>query len=220
MTRISKDPETRKREIVAAAQALFIEKGFAETRISDIAKKLGLSQGVFYYYFDSKDAVIDEIVAGYVRELVAASETAVAGLDDPLRRLVAMAEVQRALNTRVNARIHAIRGVDMHERIIRALVLDYVPLMQTALDGHRDNQETRYWLETFVVAGNVLFDPGLFHWPPEAHAARVDHLIALMEQTRNLPVGSLSFYRSLMRAPGPQTGESVKAVDAKPTPTS
>ena len=202
MARISKDPETRKREIVAAAQGLFIEKGFAETRISDIVKKLGVSQGVFYYYFDSKDAVIEAIVAAYMAELIAESERAIGGLRNPLERLAAMAEAQRAVNSRVNARIHAIKGVDMHERIIRALVLDYVPMMQTALDGDTSNPQTRYWLETMVTAGNVLFDPGIFRWSPEEHAARVDHLIALMETTRGLPEGSFGFYRTLMRAPG------------------
>lgn len=200
-SRISKDPETRKREIIDAAQVLFIEKGFAETRISDIARKLGVSQGVFYYYFATKEDVIAEIVSGYMSELIAESERALSGLLDPLARLAAMAEVQRTLNGRVNAQIHAIKGVDIHERIIRALVLDYVPLMQRALDGDCANPDTRYWLEIMVVAGNVLFDPGLFTWPADGHTARVKHLIDLMERTRNLPAGSLGFYGTLMLAP-------------------
>ncbi|MBU1175318.1 MAG: TetR/AcrR family transcriptional regulator [Alphaproteobacteria bacterium] len=215
--RISKDPDTRKREIAAAAQALFVEKGFAETRISDIARRIGVSQGVFYYYFGSKEDVVDAIVAGYMSELIAASEQAAAGVSEPLARLAALAEAQQRINAQVNAGIHAIKGVDIHERIIRALVRDYVPLMQEALDGHGANADTRYWIEAFVVAGNVLFDPGLFRWSDEEHEARVTYLIGLMEKTRNLPAGSLGFYRGLMRAPSTQTDESVTAGDALPT---
>lgn len=199
--RISKDPEVRKREIVAVAQALFIERGFTETRISDIAKRLGVSQGVFYYYFVSKEDVIDAIVASYMDELLAELDRAVVGLASPLARLAAMAEAQRAVNSRINAQIHAIKGVDIHQRVIRALVHEYVPLMQEALDGHRRNDMTRYWLEIMLVAGNVLFDPGVFAWSPDAHAARVEYLIGLMERSRDLPAGSFAFYRGLMRAP-------------------
>jgi AcrR family transcriptional regulator len=215
--RLSKDPQTRKREIIAAAQILFIEKGFAETRISDIARKLGVSQGVFYYYFATKEDVIAEIVSGYMSELVSESERAIAGLEAPLARLAVMAEVQRDLNSRVNAQIHAIKGVDIHERIIQALVLDYIPLMQRALDGDCANPDTRYWLEIMVVAGNVLFDPGLFIWPSEGHLARVEYLISLMERTRNLPAGSLGFYGALMLAPDIGAGRARARRPTSPT---
>ena len=53
--RISKEPEARKQEILETAMKLFAEKGYEKTSISDIAKEIGVAQGLCYRYFPSKD---------------------------------------------------------------------------------------------------------------------------------------------------------------------
>lgn len=63
--RISKDSEERKSEIVDAAEKLFAKNGIANTAVSAIVKELNVAQGLFYYYFKSKDDVIDELVRRY-----------------------------------------------------------------------------------------------------------------------------------------------------------
>ncbi len=55
------DPELVKRrrfEIVDAAVSLFSDLGFYKTKISDIAEKLGVSQGTIYKYFEEKDDIL------------------------------------------------------------------------------------------------------------------------------------------------------------------
>jgi len=54
--------EARPDEVLDAALALFMEKGFAATRVEDIAKRAGLSKGSVYLYFDSKEAVMEGLV--------------------------------------------------------------------------------------------------------------------------------------------------------------
>jgi AcrR family transcriptional regulator len=67
--RITKSIPERRREIVSAARALFIENGFDETQVSDISKKMNVAQGLVYHYFKSKTellyAVIDELTEEY-----------------------------------------------------------------------------------------------------------------------------------------------------------
>ncbi|NLM13212.1 MAG: TetR/AcrR family transcriptional regulator [Epulopiscium sp.] len=58
--RISKPPEERKKEIVKAAMELFMTKGYKNTTISDITKKLKISHGLLYYHFKSKEQVLAE----------------------------------------------------------------------------------------------------------------------------------------------------------------
>ena len=48
----------RKIQILDAAMDTFAEKGFHKTRMSDIAETSGLSKGSLYWYFDSKDSII------------------------------------------------------------------------------------------------------------------------------------------------------------------
>jgi deazaflavin-dependent oxidoreductase (nitroreductase family) len=50
--------EERKAQILDAAKVTFAERGFSKTRMSDIAEESGLSKGALYLYFESKDAII------------------------------------------------------------------------------------------------------------------------------------------------------------------
>ena len=54
--------EARPDEVLDAALALFIEKGFAATRVEDIASRAGLSKGAVYLYFPSKEAILEGLV--------------------------------------------------------------------------------------------------------------------------------------------------------------
>jgi AcrR family transcriptional regulator len=66
--RVSKAPEVRRMELIGAAEELFREKGCEQTSVSDIVKKVGVAQGTFYYYFDSKDAVLDAVLDHYLKD--------------------------------------------------------------------------------------------------------------------------------------------------------
>ena len=66
MVRITKPIEERRKEIIDTARILFVNKGYDETAISDIATNINIASGLIYHYFKSKKllfyAVIDEIV--------------------------------------------------------------------------------------------------------------------------------------------------------------
>ena len=49
---------TRPDEILAAACRAIVERGFADTRVGDIARAAGTSTGTIHYYFDSKQEVL------------------------------------------------------------------------------------------------------------------------------------------------------------------
>ncbi len=61
----SKDSEERRNEFVDAAERLFKKNGIVDTTISSIVKEMDVAKGLFYYYFKSKDDVIDAISEKY-----------------------------------------------------------------------------------------------------------------------------------------------------------
>jgi len=65
MARTVKKPDVRKNEILDAAETLFIEKGYENTSIKDIINKVGVAHGLFYYYFKSKEDVLNSMVKRY-----------------------------------------------------------------------------------------------------------------------------------------------------------
>lgn len=70
MSRITKDPEVRQAELMDTAEELFITLGYQQTAVSQIVKKIGVAQGTFYYYFSSKEAILEAICARHVKNMV------------------------------------------------------------------------------------------------------------------------------------------------------
>jgi len=56
------DPKTRKDELLDAAGQLFLKNGYRDTSVNSIVESIGVSKGTFYYYFDSKEDVLDGLV--------------------------------------------------------------------------------------------------------------------------------------------------------------
>ncbi|TWI71735.1 TetR family transcriptional regulator [Desulfobotulus alkaliphilus] len=57
---------TTRQNILDAAIAIFREKGFQKTRVSDIVSAAGLAQGTFYLYFKSKEDIAREICKSFM----------------------------------------------------------------------------------------------------------------------------------------------------------
>lgn len=66
MGRITKDPEERKNEILDAARDLFLENGIEKTSVSEIVKKVGVAKGLFYYYFRSKEDLVNALFERFI----------------------------------------------------------------------------------------------------------------------------------------------------------
>ena len=58
--------EARPHEIVDAARAEFVEKGFSAARIDDIAARAQVSKGLVYVYFPSKEALFEAVIRAAV----------------------------------------------------------------------------------------------------------------------------------------------------------
>jgi len=70
MARTPQDPKIRINEILDAADHLFFTKGYQVTTISDIAKKIGVAQGMLYYYFKSKEEVLETLLNRHASSLI------------------------------------------------------------------------------------------------------------------------------------------------------
>jgi AcrR family transcriptional regulator len=72
--------EARPGELVAAALACFAERGFAATKLDDIAAKAGVSKGTVYLYFPSKEELFKAVVRESLLPNIARAETMI---EDP-----------------------------------------------------------------------------------------------------------------------------------------
>jgi AcrR family transcriptional regulator len=62
--RLTRQGQERKQQLLEHAAALFSERGYAETRVIDIVRAAGVAKGLFYWYFENKEALFKELVEG------------------------------------------------------------------------------------------------------------------------------------------------------------
>lgn len=84
MPRPKQDPQIRINEILDAAEALFHKRGYQKTMIGDIVKKVGVAHGTFYYYFKSKEEIVEALIDRHLSKFKAEIDPMVASKDMPL----------------------------------------------------------------------------------------------------------------------------------------
>lgn len=64
--RFRRRKEERPQEITEAALAAFAEKGYAATRVDEVARRAGVSKGLVYLYFKTKEEMFKAVVRSFV----------------------------------------------------------------------------------------------------------------------------------------------------------
>lgn len=88
--REKRDPQQRRAEILAAAFACFSERGFAATRMEDVAARAGIAKGTVYLHFPDKEALFIELVSGIASPILGQIDGLAANEAIPPRFAVSM----------------------------------------------------------------------------------------------------------------------------------
>jgi AcrR family transcriptional regulator len=81
--------EARPQEILAAALAVFAEKGLSAARMDDIAARAGVTKGTIYLYFPSKNDVFKALLSTHISERLKTVGAMVDGFEGPTPQLIA-----------------------------------------------------------------------------------------------------------------------------------
>lgn len=87
--------DARPAEITEAALACFAERGFAATRLDDIAKRAGITRGTLYLYFPNKEELFKAVVRQAIGPVLARTASMIAASDAPSAEL--LVQVIRAI---------------------------------------------------------------------------------------------------------------------------
>jgi AcrR family transcriptional regulator len=80
--------EARPGELIAAALEVFVEKGFAATRLDDVAARAGVSKGTVYLYFKSKEALFKSVIETGLTPAIEIAEALAAETERPAAELL------------------------------------------------------------------------------------------------------------------------------------
>ena len=85
--RLTDQGRERKQQLLDAAADLFADRGYGPTRVVDICQRAGVAKGLFYWYFDTKEALFADLVRSMRLKLRRAQAAAMVDADDPIDRL-------------------------------------------------------------------------------------------------------------------------------------
>ncbi len=208
--RITKDRETRRAELISTAIALFLEKGYEAAMVSDIVKRVGVAQGTFYYYFKTKEDVLDAALERLLQEGV--DRVARLASDDCQTASVRLEGLFRILfsprgsievdpryrgllqDTAVHARMEAVR-LRMLLGVLSNLVCDGI--------RYGEFRRLRFPSDTAELAlrgaAGFMREQQCQAVPLAAMEARLDALAEFMENLLGLPENTLDFKDRVIR---------------------
>lgn len=130
----------RRLQLIDFATRKFAAEGYHPTSVADIVDGLGVGKGVFYWYFDSKEMLFEEILREAQKDLRRRQQRAVSDIEDPIEQMEQgiRAAVRWSFEHRDLAKLFDFAQTDERFALLvrngrAALVGDAVPLIDRAM---------------------------------------------------------------------------------------
>ncbi|MFC3931553.1 TetR/AcrR family transcriptional regulator [Streptococcus dentapri] len=149
---------------------MFQEKGFEKTSVNDILKIVGIAKGTFYYYFKSKEEVLEAVVSEATSLLKARVQKVVKSTSDPKTKLL---EAFQSMNItdvyggNLLKDMHKPKNALLHQKSLQAILQEMTPLLTAIIEegvqqGQFDCPYPKQLIQIILVAVATLFDEGIF----------------------------------------------------------
>jgi AcrR family transcriptional regulator len=181
---------TRRDQLLGIAAEVFAARGFAGVTVDDLGAAAGVSGPALYHHFDSKEALLGEMLVRISQSLLVEARAAVAATSgvEVLSALIAM-QVDFAVDNRALITVHfrdLVHASDADHRKVRELQNAYVDIWAEALADQRPGLSTR------TTRAAVHATLGLINSTPFSGRLRRDEMVELL---RRMAKGSLEAVR-------------------------
>ena len=157
---MAKTKEERRNEIIETAGKLFEEKGYEQTQVQDIVNEIGVAKGLFYYYFKSKDEVMEELADRYADAIIDAVNKLIdkdIATFDKINRIFQIFIDSAEKKSGIFMGILKVKNGITHERIFFNVGKKMVPLVTELILSGNDNGECNCsdpkFITEFLVSG-------------------------------------------------------------------
>ncbi|MBU7037860.1 MAG: TetR/AcrR family transcriptional regulator [Theionarchaea archaeon] len=202
MTRITKNPDTRKEELIDIAEELFAVKGYEETPVSDIVKKAQVAQGTFYYYFKSKDEILDSVVdrlisgiAAFIREQSQRDDiNAIQKIINSIKMFYQFGTEHEGLISFFHQEKNSLLHIKMGKKTEAAIVPIFADVIQQGVEeGVFDTKYPREASSVIFSCWDRLFDSSRFtSTSPESKKRLIVAGFSIIERVLGVQNGSLT----------------------------
>lgn len=195
MSRITKEYDDRKNEILDKAERLFIIKGYEKCTVNDILKEVNIAKGTFYHYFKSKEEVLDNIVLRYKDIVVSRSLEVINNknlkTEEKLMYLFLSMNINDKVDTQILDELHKTENSLLHQKTLNQIITSVAPILVTVIEKGIEEKiwSCKYpleYMQIFLVSALTLTDDGIFELEADSKMKIMAALISLIEKMLNV----------------------------------
>jgi len=210
MTRTVKKPEQRRQEIIKATRFLFSTRDYDKTTMQDVIDHLGIAKGTIYYYFKSKEELLEAVVHDIIDDSLTHMQSVLAQTSgnalEKIRQLVLAGSVSED-NEDILDQLHRPANRGMHAALLAVAIEKQAPLyaalfQQGCEEGLFHTDTPLETAEFLLTAAQFLTDQGIYPWSAEPLARRSKALPALFETQLKAQPGSFQYVFSQLSEKG------------------
>lgn len=193
--------EVRKKELIKIAYELFITKGYENTSVDEIIAKAGIAKGTYYYHFESKEQMLEDVVNMMINEKAEKAKEVVESNLDIEKKLVytilalRVAPDEQSVEDTINSKENLILHKKINDRIIDEAVPILSKIIREAKEAGLfkcdDNIEER--VRMTLILSNEMFDHN------EVKESDILVFIDTLEKIYGAKTGSLTFISKLIK---------------------
>ncbi len=188
----------KKEVILDALRELFKEGKAGTASVSDIAKKAGIAKGLMYYYFRSKEEVMDALVfREYEGIIVACNELVEKSGLGAIDKLALLLKSYRGsyVDESLDEYLHMPQNAAIHQKSLAQILSSLSKVVTRIVEqGIAEGTFTCGWYAEIIMSVlTFLLDPGIFPWNEEEYLVRLKALADMSEKWLGAPEGSFDF---------------------------
>ena len=191
----------KKELILDAMEALFKEGKGGTASVSEIAKKAGIAKGGMYYYFRSKEDVLDALVERQYESVIQSCSAFIETSDgSALDKFALLLKKYRELTVDISFDkcLHMPQNAAIHQKSLAKILESLSKVISGLIEQGIDEGifVCQYPLEYAQIIMSVftfLLDPGIFPWETEQKNNQMKALAQLLEKGLSAKPGSFRF---------------------------
>lgn len=214
--RITKEHDVRRNEILDTAEMLFETKGYSNTTVNDILREVNIAKGTFYYYFKSKEEVLDAVIERHLEKGLERAEAVKKRKDlSPAEKLTQVVLVLRMAGPKseVVDELHKPENALMHQKSLGGIIRGLVPILNEIVEegiraGVFSTPFPEQTVRIMLAAALTLTDDAMFSYTQEERQQLLEAIVYSLETLLGAERGSLGLKTHLLQG---ERGEEEKA---------
>ncbi|TCL58940.1 TetR family transcriptional regulator [Kineothrix alysoides] len=191
-----------KREIILdAMRELFKEGKAGSASVSDIARKAGIAKGGLYYYFRSKEEVMDALLEQEYEDIIQACKALIEQSEaDAVSKFALLLRSYRGsyVDSSLDEYLHMPQNAALHQKSLAKILSSLSKIISCIIaqgveEGSFICEYPAEYSEVIMSVFTFLLDPGIFPWTAEENILKMKAMADLLEKGLCARRGSFAF---------------------------